>query len=134
MAQYPRPAATTSDGGHGAQDLARGTSSATSAGFAGRGAGAYPQGMPSSAEPMPAGAALGVAGGGAMGAKQREAYQEQQRFRVANQGVAGSNGAGGEPMSPTDTDSTMPFMYTGGGRADEEEAPPMNLGADIPPT
>lgn len=142
MTQYPRSAATTSDGGYGAQDLSRGASSATSAGFAGRGAGAVPQGMempvPHPAMPsIPAGAvaggAAGAAAGGVMGAKQREAYQEQQRLRVANQGGAGYSG-GGEPMSPTGTGWSGPVTVHEDARsADDEDAGPA-LGAEIPPT
>lgn len=142
MTQYARSAAPTSDGNYGAQDLSRGPSSATSAGFAGRGAGAYPQGLPSSAEHMPpipagvaygAGAGAGVGGGaiagGALGMKQREAYQEQQRFRIANENVPGASGAGTEPTSPTGV-----TVHSDARSMSEDEEPPRNLGAEIPPT
>lgn len=120
MSQYNQSAPTTaaSDGGYaGAQGVSRGPSTASSAGFAGRGtANAYAS-MPNSAPPMPTipdaysapagmdgtapglglGAAVGAgagaaAAGSAMNPKQREAYQESQRFRVQNQGYG--NGAG----------------------------------------
>ena len=139
MSQYPRSAATTSSqGGYGAQNLSRGPSSATSAGFAGRGAGPYPQGFP---EPMPAIApvegsgsgAFGAVAGGGMAAKQREAYQEQQRFRVANQGGSGYGGSGSEPMSPTGTSRSGPVtVHEDAGAAGDDDGPA--LGAEIPPT
>lgn len=141
MAQYPRSAATASEGNYGAQDLSRMTSSATSAGFAGRGAGAYPQGYPAAAEPMPtipAGAAYaagaGAIAGGAMSAKQREAFQERQRLTVANHAGAGYSGAGSEPMSPTGTSRSGPVTVheDAGSAGDTEEGPA--LGAEIPPT
>lgn len=133
MTQYPRSAATTSEGNYGAQD--RDESTANSAGVAGRGAGAYPHGIEQMPVPMPSGAAagagVGAMAGGAMGAKQREAYQEQQRFRVTNQG--GPSGSGGEPMSPTGTTRSGPVtVHDDAGSVKEEDEP--NLGAEIPPT
>lgn len=122
MSQYPRSAATTSDGGYGAQDLSRGPSTATSAGFAGRGAGttAFP-------EAMPTGIAAGAAGGG-MAAKQREAYQEAQRFRVQNQASApGGSGSGGmnDPTSPVGSSGSGPVtVHEDAGAIDQSEIPP----------
>lgn len=150
MAQYPRSAATPSDGGYG-QGVSRGPSTATSAGFAGRGAG--PAGLESAAvspspPPMPSGGALGAAVGaggaagmggaaGAMNAKQREAYQEQQRFRVRDpygQGqhgpAAGSSGIA-PPMSPTATSASGGVtVHQDGGVAEDDP----NMGSEIPPT
>lgn len=141
MAQYPRSATTTSDAAFEAQGLSRGASSATSAGFAGRGAGAAPQGMafptPNPAlPPIPTGVATGATAGitgGAMSAKQREAYQEQQRLRVANQGEAGYSGSA-EPTSPTGTNRSGPVTVHEDARAAEEEDIGPSLGAEIPPT
>jgi hypothetical protein len=148
MAQYPRSAATTSDGGS-AQDISRGPSSASSAGWAGRGAGGYgvttPPPMPTipdqyAAEAGAGAAAAGAGAVGAMSAKQREAYQEQQRFHAAQHGYtqgqvggAGPSGAGGmhePPMSPTQGSVTV---HTDAGTAAPEDEEP-NLGSEIPPT
>jgi hypothetical protein len=144
MSQYPRSAATTSDGGYGAQDLSRGPSSATSAGFAGRGTGMGQPPMPSIPDGYAAGAA-GVAGGaaagglaaGGMSSKQREAYSEQQRFRVANQnqygqssgynapGGSGNVSPGSEPMSPGGTSMSGPVtVHEDAGAANDSEIPP----------
>jgi len=151
MTQYPGSAATTSDGGFG-QNVSRGPSSATSAGFAGRGANAYAGGgeevpmpipQPTGAAPEVAGlgAAGALGGAAAMSAKQREAYQEQQRFRVQNQGgpigqtASGSSGSGAEPMSPTPTQTSGGVtVHQDAGRPveDEEDEPP--YGSEIPPT
>lgn len=141
MSQYPRSAATISDGGYGAASSG-GPPSTTSAGFAGRGAGGHgmydlnmePLPMPT-AHPTGVDAATGAAGFagadvGAMGAKQREAYQEQQRFRVQNQGLAGSSGAP-QPMSPTDTDGTGITVHRDAGAIEDEEP---SYNSEIPPT
>lgn len=130
MTQYAR--SQTSDGNYGyEQDLSRNPSTGTSsAGFAGRGAGGYTHGMPSSPPPMPtipAGAA-GAAGaaGGAMSTKRREAFNEQQRFRVANHGYTGASGPGapsssgaveGEPGSPGSANGVT--VHEDGGAASE---------------
>lgn len=53
MSQYPRSAATTSDGGYGPSDVSRGPSSASTAGYAGRGAQFGMTPTPNSAPPMP---------------------------------------------------------------------------------
>lgn len=139
MTQYPRSAATSESGGGYQQDLSRGPSSASSAGFAGRGAGAYGLGQ-GGQPPLPsipagvetgAGAGLAAGAGAAMTAKQREAYHEQQRFHVANQqqnyGPSGSGASGGPPMSPTETSSS------GGPVTVHEDAGAVNA-SEIPPT
>ncbi|WWD07336.1 hypothetical protein V865_005434 [Kwoniella europaea PYCC6329] len=160
MAQYPRSAVTSSDGGYGPQDVSRGPSTGTSAGFAGRGAGGYdmqnlatmpmPTAHPTGIAPHPeigagAGAAAGGLAAGGMSAKQREAYQESQRFRVQNQGGYGGPAAGpgpagasgsnqlAPPMSPTETStSDQVTVHQDGGRVQDEEEP--SYGAEIPPT
>ncbi|OXC68625.1 hypothetical protein AYX13_02830 [Cryptococcus neoformans] len=144
MSQYPRSAATASDGGYGAPSSG-GLSNGTSAGFAGRGAGghgmydlnmeplAMPTAHPTGVDGAAATGAAGFAGAdvGAMGAKQREAYQEQQRFRVQNQHLAGSSGAHAQPMSPTDTDATGVTVHRDAGAIEDEEPSYNN---EIPPT
>jgi hypothetical protein len=156
MSQYPHSAATTSDGGYGAahssaQDLSRGHSTATSAGFAGRGAGGYelsqmeanpmpvprPTGAPMGSVPAAGSAAMmGVsAGAGAMGSKQREAYAEQQRYRVQNQGnqygqygdAGAASGSSPSPMTsptPTQTSGGVTVHQDAGILPDESEIPP----------
>jgi hypothetical protein len=156
MSQYPQSAPTTA-ASEGAQGVSRGPSTISSAGFAGRGtANAYGM-MPHSASPMPtipdayaapagegaapngmglgapvaAGAAAGAMAGSGMNAKQREAYQESQRFRVQNHGYGGGQpGAGaegsGQPMSPTPTE------FSNGNVTVHEDAGVFN--PEIPPT
>lgn len=142
MSQYPQSQAATSEGGYpayGAQNVSRGPSSASSGGFAGRGAG---MSQPTTPFPMPtipagmaagAGAGAGAAAGDGMSAKQREAYQEQQRFRVHNQ--AGPGPSGGSPMSPSGTSGSggPVTVHEDGGAAGEEDAG-ATLGSEIPPT
>jgi hypothetical protein len=86
MSQYNRSNPATSEGNYpayGAQNVSRGPSSASSAGYAGRG-GAATTSQPTTPFPMPsipAGVATGAAAGAGyegMTSKQREAYQEQQ--------------------------------------------------------
>lgn len=130
MSQYPHSQAATSEGGYpayGAQNVSRGPSSASSGGFAGRGAGLTQPNTPFPV-PMPA---VHEGGQGGMSAKQREAHQEQQRFRVQNQ--AGGSGSG-QPMSPsgTSTSGGPVTVHEDGGAADDD-----NVGAggsEIPPT
>ena len=131
MSQYPRSAATSSDSSYGqAQDLSRGPSSASSAGYAGRGAGGFgiehAPPMPTIPAGVAAGGAAGAAGTSAMNAKQREAYQEHQRFHVANQQQQyGGAGPSGQPMSPTETEGTgRVTVHEDAGLADESEIPP----------
>ena len=146
MSRHPRSAATTSDGVYSAVDLSRNPSSATSAGYAGRGAGGYPLEMSEAPRlpPIPAGAVagggLGAGAGAAMSAKQREAYDEQQRFHVANQNQGGQGPQGGhgydyghggpsggpsaEPLSPTETSRTGVTVHEDAGAADQSEIPP----------
>lgn len=163
MSQYPRSAATTSDGGYGMNqgpggNVSRGPSSAsaTTAGYAGMGAGngygttPFPEPMPSIPSGYASGAGAGAAGAaaglgagaaavGGMSAKQREAYQEQQRLHVANQGGynAGPSGAGpsgaaaSQPMSPTSTEGVT--VHTDGGAAPQDDDEP-TYGPEIPPT
>jgi len=145
MSQYPHSAATTSEGNYGAQGVSRGPSSTgSSAGYAGRGAGGY--GMnPSSPPPLPtipAGVAAGAAGGvaghemmNAREAKQREAYQEQQRFRVQNQGYGAgpsASGAASPPMGPPiGSESGGPVtVHEDAGLAGDD----VPLAQEIPPT
>ena len=131
MQQYgPRSAATSSDaGGQGAQDLSRGPSTATSAGFAGRGAFGSMQ-MPEPAPALPpiaTGAGLGFGAGAATSAaeaKQREAYAERQRNYAAQAGPSGS-GDDSVPMSPTESSRTGPVTV-------HEDAG--EVGSEIPPT
>jgi len=144
MSQYPRSAATTSDGTYSAHDLSRGPSTATSAGYAGRGAGGYgvESALPTPAMPASAGAAFGAgaagaAGAGAMSAKQTEAFREQQRFRVQNQswqpGQAGASGAAAAPpMSPTATSGSggVTVHQDAGVVSDEEPT----YASEIPPS
>lgn len=147
MSQYPRSAATISDGGYGAASSGGPAPSiATSAGFAGRGAGGHgmydmnmepmpmPTAHPTGVDAATAAGAAGFAGAdlGAMGAKQREAFQEQQRFRVQNQGLAGSSGAHAQPMSPTSTDATNVTVHRDAGAIEDEEESYNN--DEIPPT
>lgn len=145
MTQYPRSAATTSDGGYGAQDLSRGPSTATSAGFAGRGTfGTMAMPEPHAFGGAGAAAAGGAAAGGAlagMSAKQREAYQERQQNRVggSQQGypAAGGSGSGAPsgvspPMSPTATSTSGPVTVAeDGGAFDDAHA---YAGDTVPPT
>lgn len=141
MSQYPRSAATTSDGGYGAQNLSRGPSTATSAGFAGQGA------FGSMAMPEPHLAGAGAAAGGAaaggalagMSAKQREAYQERQQNRVGGPayggypaGGSGSGSATSPPMSPGGTSSGAPVTVAEDGGA-YEDANALS-GDQVPPT
>lgn len=133
MAQYPRSAATSE--GYGNQSVSRGPSSATSAGFAGLGAatggGFHPEAVEAIPVPHPTGAAAaagigaGAMGAGAMGAKQREAYQEAQRFRVTNEGQPGPNGSS-EPTSP------VTVHHDGGAYPPVEEEE--TYGREVPPT
>lgn len=147
MSQYPRSAATISDGGYGAASSGGPAPSiATSAGFAGRGAGGHgmydmnmepmpmPTAHPTGVDAATAAGAAGFAGAdlGAMGAKQREAFQEQQRFRVQNQGLAGSSGAHAQPMSPTSTDATNVTVHRDAGAIEDGEESYNN--DEIPPT
>lgn len=107
MAQaYPASVSNPSDSGRGG--VSRATSSATSAGYAGYGAGAaglagvgagagglnfpspHPSGQPGSPPMSPPPGATA-----AMSPKQLEAYQEQQRFRIANPSAASAPGPSG---------------------------------------
>lgn len=138
MSQYPQSQAGTSEAAYaayGAQNVSRGPSSASSGGYAGRGAAQpqpttpFPMPMPS----IPAGVAAGSpAEQGGMSSKQREAYQEQQRFRVHNQGGAGGSG---QPMSPTGTSGSggPVTVHEDGGVVSDEDLSG-NGGSEIPPT
>ena len=131
MSQYPRSAATTSDGGYGAQGVSRGPSSATSAGYAGQGAFGSVQ-MPTPAPALPpvaTGAAFGAAAGAGMSAKQREAYQDRQASRPGQSDQYGqygqSSGMGhSEPMSPTDTTRSGGVTVAEDGGAFDDTIPP----------
>jgi hypothetical protein len=84
-----------------------------------------------------------------MSAKQREAYQEQQRFRVANQAQhpnqamafpepqpapAPSGADSSELLSPTDTSAGRSVtVHTDAGVAPHEEEEP-TYGQEMPPT
>jgi len=138
MSQYNQSNPATSEGNYpayGAQNVSRGPSSASSAGYGGRG-GAATTSTPTTPFPMPsipAGVATGAAAGAGyegMTSKQREAYQEQQRFRVHNQGGAGPSG--GAPMSPTGTSGSggPVTVHEDGGALDDDNAG----GGEIPPT
>jgi hypothetical protein len=158
MSQYPRSAATT-DGGYynNPADVSRGPSSASTAGFAGRGGGmgdVQPMAtMPEASNYLPGGSsgagynpgqlapAIGGAAGGAalgagaagalagMSAKQREAYQERQRNQVGA-GVPEQSGSGGGYGSGPSS------PVTEGGRQTviSEDAGPMEQGGEVPPT
>jgi hypothetical protein len=65
-----------------------------------------------------------------MSSKQREAYQEQQRYRVNNEGPSGS---GGTPMSPTGTSGSggPVTVHEDGGALGDDDA---GGGGEIPPT
>jgi hypothetical protein len=138
MSQYNQSQPATSEGNYpayGAQNVSRGPSSASSAGYAGYGANATTPTTPFPMPSIPAGAALGpVVGGAAAGAgmssKQREAYQEQQRYRVNNEGPSGS---GGTPMSPTGTSGSggPVTVHEDGGALGDDDA---GGGGEIPPT
>lgn len=138
MSQYPQSQAATSEGGYaayGAQNVSRGPSSASSGGFAGRGAGmsqpTTPFPMPTIPAGMAAGAGAGAAAEHGMSAKQREAYQEQQRFRVHNQ----AGPSGGQPMSPSGTSGSGPVtVHEDGGAAGDDDDNGPSLGSEIPPT
>ena len=161
MTQYARSAPSApSDGGYaggyGAQDVSRNPSTATSsAGFAGRGAGAYPQGMSSSSPPpLPtipggaedaamAGGAAGIAGGAAtvgMNNKQREAYNEQQRFRVSNQGQGqgggyyGGSGSGYNPGAASSSGAVEGEPQSPGSQGRVTVAEDAGEASEIPPT
>ncbi|WVN89755.1 uncharacterized protein L203_104985 [Cryptococcus depauperatus CBS 7841] len=144
MTQYPRSAATTSDGGYGAPSSG-GPPTSTSTGFAGLGAGGaglnnfnmepmpMPTAHPTGLDPALAGAAAGVTGTpdvNAMTAKQREAYQESQRYKAQNS----SGPSNVPPMSPTPTDATGLTgitVHRDGGAVEEDEPQYTN---EIPPT
>lgn len=160
MSQYPRSAATTSDGGYynNNGDVSRGPSSASTAGFAGRGAAAAaPQPMTTMPEasayvnsgysanqfgPAAGAAAGGVAlGAGAaaatagMSAKQREAYQERQRQYQATQpssSGSGPYGSSSDPTSPVTEGGRQTVVSQDAGPAGEDE--PYQAGGEIPPT
>jgi hypothetical protein len=90
--------------------------------------------MPAIPAGIAAGAGAGAAGYEGMSSKQREAYQEQQRFRVHNQGGAGPSG-GAPPMSATGTSGSggPVTVHEDGGALGEDD----NGGAgnsEIPPT
>lgn len=133
MAQYPHSQAATSESGYpayGAQNVSRGPSSASSGGYAGRGAGMSQPTTPFPMPSIPAGVATGAAADHGMSAKQREAYQEQQRFRVHNQ----AGPSGGPPMSPSGTSGSGPVtVHEDGGVAGDDDNGP-NFGSEIPPT
>ena len=164
MTQYSQsaPSAGYDQQAYSAQDLARNPSSATSsAGYAGRGAGGYPNDvynnpMPSMPEAHPTGIPAAAAAGGGVAAmaagagygnqgpatsmspKQREAMAEQQRFRVANQGgypaQGGSSGGEGSGMGDTGSDG-QPISPRGSttGVTVHEDAGAVNE-SEIPPT
>jgi hypothetical protein len=68
-----------------------------------------------------------------MNPKQREAYQEQQRFRVHNQG--GGAGPSAAPMSPTGTSgSSGPVTVHEDGGAYGEDDNAGSSAPEIPPT
>lgn len=161
MSQYPRSAATTSDGGYynNSGDVSRGPSSASTGGFAGRGTGAT--GMPNTpAMPtMPeasqyantgynasqfgpaagaaaGGAALGAGAGAAamagMSAKQREAYQERQRLQPQG-GPSTGGGYGSDPTSPTTDGGRQTVVSQDAGPVGEDDEP-YRQGGEVPPT
>ena len=78
---------------------------------------------------MAGGAAVGRAAAG-MSAKQREAYQEHQRFHVANQGY-GQAGPSGAEMPTSPIHSAPVTVHTNSGIMNEPEP---NFGSEIPPT
>lgn len=161
MSQYPRSAATTSDGGYynNPGDVSRGPSSASTAGFAGRGTGAT--GMPNTPA-MPSmpeasqyantgynanqfgpaagasagGAALGAGAGAAamagMSAKQREAYQERQRLQPQG-GPSTGGGYGSDPTSPVTESGRQTIVSQDAGPVGEDDEP-YRQGGEVPPT
>jgi hypothetical protein len=140
MSQYNQSNPATSEaayGAYGAQNVSRGPSSASSGAYGGRG-GPATTSTPTTPFPMPsipAGVATGAAAGagvGALSSKQREAYQEQQRFRVNNDG--GPSGA--PPMSPTGTSGSggPVTVHEDGGAVGEDNGNSFGLGPEIPPT
>lgn len=164
MSQYPGTAAT-SDGGY--YNTPTAPSSASTAGYAGMGAANGGQPMPSMPEAsdyLPGGAASGsgagysgaqlapALGGAALGAgvgagagamagmssKQREAYQERQRFQVANQPTSpvdgnGQSSGGYSPVtSPNPEGDRQIVVSHDAGPIEDDE--PFRQGGDIPPT
>jgi hypothetical protein len=65
-----------------------------------------------------------------MSSKQREAYQEQQRYRVQNEGGSGSGGAAMSPTGTSGSGGPVTVHEDGGALGDDN----VGGGGEIPPT